>query len=77
MGESFRKSLEQRAGELLHLKINNKSDEPIPFENFEKTLEEIEFLLERGYVQEVGNSLKSLDYMVTLKGYKFDKEKFP
>jgi len=71
MATTAQKPLEERARELLIRKVTGKGRKPNPFTETEKIAEEVQFLIDRGYVIERGGSPKSLRYEVTPKGRKY------
>jgi len=71
INEMYAKALEQRARKLLEWKIFGKGETPNPFVNTEKIAEELQFLIDSGYVISRGQTSKSLDYEVTEEGKKW------
>lgn len=71
MATTTQKPLEERAKELLLWKITGKGRTPNPFAKTEEIAEEIQFLIDRGYVVQRGGTPKSLSYEVTPEGRKY------
>lgn len=71
MATTTQKPLEERAKELLIWKITRNGKTPNPFAELEEFTEELQFLIDRGYVVERGGTPKSLSYAVTPEGRKY------
>lgn len=69
------KPLEERAKELLRWKLTGKGRGPNPFSETEQIAEELQFLIDKGYVIERGGTPKSLRYEVTPEGRKYASRK--
>ncbi len=72
MGEE---SLEQRAKNLLRLKISGYVTRVNPFADSERVHQELSYLLDKGYVSRLGETPKSLGYSVTEAGRKWALQK--
>lgn len=73
MAKTKQEPLEERARDLLRLKITGRGRTPNPFtEDFTK---ELQFLIDKGYVVQRGGTPKSLRYDVTFEGRKYAWEK--
>ena len=63
--------LEETARQLLSYKIKGKGEYPHPFEKAKECAEAIQYLIDKGYVVQTGETPKCLDYHVTLKGFEY------
>ncbi len=66
-----KKSLEEKAKELLKWKITGKGKIQDPFKDVEQRYELIQYMLKKDYVAKAGQTPKSLTYTVTPKGRKW------
>jgi len=69
--ETDTSKLEETARQLLIFKIKGKGEYPHPFEKAKECAEAIQYLIDKGYVIQTGETPKSLDYCVTLEGFEY------
>ena len=71
--EGKKESLEERAKEFFKLRIDFKGFNPIGIDNLYEYISEINYLVERRYVREIGDTVKTFCYVSTVEGRKWAK----
>ena len=77
METKTKQSIEEAAKQLLIWKVKGKGKYPHPFREAELCGKAIQYLVDKGYIIQTGETPKCLDYHVTLEGIEhvYDVEK--
>ena len=71
METKTKQSIEEAAEQLLIWKVKGQGEHPSPFRETELCEKAIQYLVDKGYVVQTGETPKCLDYRVTPEGLEY------